>query len=584
MRNKARFDSIQFKMLKNMAVMLILVSVVVFTFFALCYRNVYRQQAFSHLSDVETLASENVSDLIEHLDQLSVSVLADRVVQSNLAIMNKPTEEKEESDPFFRNKAAISRQVQPSVFNISGVVSLRIYSRSGEEIFVGTTNQEYLQYTLTPEQIYEANGAALWEMNGEKNYICLCRAILSTSTMEPQGYLVIVCKNAYFSNCLATIPGTYSGRTYLLNDQSEVIASGSPEAIGTRFPYAPDELRKMGQKLIQDPVSGERSYFFLAGKLSNGWSLVTTVTEEQMMRTLLLSIGMMNLVLLFVLAVAFYLTTKSAEKLAKPTQQLLRAIQSFGQGELSTRVIVNRKDEVGMIGQEYNRMADNIQTLMEQVYELELANKEAEIEFLKMQITPHFLYNTLDTISWLGYAQGSEEISDLAISLAKLLRSSIKNDSIITVERELETVQDYLNIQSTRFEDRLRVEYDVEESALDCAMPNFLLQPLIENSIIHGLEIQTRKGHLRLSIHKMSEWLYFEVRDDGRGMTEEQVEALKQECQDLRSRKSIGLKNVYRRLQLLYGPEPQFAIESAPEQGTRVSFRIPLKKEDDLDE
>ncbi len=550
-------------------------SVALFLLFSSRFYSVYRQQAESHLADVESIASENVSELIEKLDQLSVSVLVDRVVQDNLAYMNScgAIVQRGRRDPFFRNKAAISGQVQPSVYNVRGVVSLRIYSIYGEEIFVGTSNQEYLHYSLTPEEIYKANGAALWEMNGEKNYICLCRAILSTSTMLPQGYMVIVCRNDYFSGRLATLPQAYSSKVYLVDDGGRITASNAMETVGGDFPCLPSELGE--RRIIADPLTGEQSFFFTVGELANGWTLVTTITAEKMLANLLHSILGMAAIWVFVLALVFLITKKAVRRMAEPTQTLLNGMRAFGEGALDSRVEITSQDEIGKIGEEYNHMADNIQNLMEQVYTLELANKEAEIEFLKMQINPHFLYNTLDTISWLGFTYGSEEISNLAVSLARLLRSSIKSDDFITVERELETVKNYLEIQRYRFEDRFSVVYEVEDEACKCYMPNFLLQPLIENSIMHGLEEQMRKGTLWLRIQK-TDWLCFEVADDGKGMDETQVAKLMEQCRDMNPHTSIGLRNVYRRLYLLYGEGCGFTIKSAPDKGTSIFFRIPL--------
>lgn len=128
----------------------------------------------------------------------------------------------------------------------------------------------------------------------------------------------------------------------------------------------------------------------------------------------------------------------------------------------------------------------NIQNLLEKVYSLELSNKQAEIDFLKMQINPHFLYNSLDTISWLGYTSGNENISDISVSLAKLLRASIKRADMVQVSEEMQTVDSYLLIQQYRFEDKIQVEQQIQKEAYACYIPGFLLQPLIENSIYMG--------------------------------------------------------------------------------------------------
>ena len=193
-----------------------------------------------------------------------------------------------------------------------------------------------------------------------------------------------------------------------------------------------------------------------------------------------------------------------------------------------------------------------------------------------MQINPHFLYNSLDTISWLGFTSGNEKVSDLAVSLADLLRASIKRDDMITVEEEMRIVQNYLHIQNFRFGDKIAVEYEIAQKVTKCYMPSFLLQPLIENGIMHGLEKQIEGGTLRISIKEQEGWLLFVISDDGKGMDTEQVDELMRQCKDAAFGDTIGLANVYRRLQLSYGDDCKFGIKSTPDKGTSISFRIPV--------
>src|SRR5699024_7334369 len=134
------------------------------------------------------------------------------------------------------------------------------------------------------------------------------------------------------------------------------------------------------------------------------------------------------------------------------------------------------------------RMAENIETLIEKVYKMELAQKQAELEFLQMQINPHFLYNALDTIGWKALGEGNTDVSEMSIALAELLRATIKKESFISLKEEMSTVKDYLYIQEQRFGDKISVDYQIDENLEDYQVPNFILQPLIENAIIHGLE------------------------------------------------------------------------------------------------
>lgn len=585
MSRRLKRYSIRLKLMAVYMVLLIVMAMLLFLFFAFRFERVYRQQADSHMADITAVSTANIEGMIDQVDQLSVSILIDRVVQGNLRIINSRSSgynEKTGEGSVSANEAAISSQVRGSVFNIEGIISLRIYPVNGEQIFVGTTNREYMEYSLTAEEIYQAGGAALWGIAGEEHYLCLGRAILSTEDMQPLGYMVIICKNEYLGDQLASVPGSYASRSYLVDEEGTVIASGEAEAAGEEFPYTIQELREEQVSTVKDPVSGEDSYYYIGESLENDWTMITTVSTKHFRNGILISLFQTALVAAVALLISFAVTLTAIRRLMAPTQSLLKSMSAFGKGQLDARVRVKAADEIGQIGEAYNQMADNIQNLMEKVYLLELANKEAEIEVLKMQINPHFLYNTLDTISWLGYTGGNEKITEISVSLARLLRASIKRADMVTVEEELQTVECYLIIQSVRFADKFTVEKEIDERARCCYMPSFLLQPLIENSIIHGLEGQIEKGRLRIVIDREGEQLCFSISDDGKGMDKEQLDRLKKQCTGLETGRSIGLANVYRRLWLLYGDACGFELWSAPGEGTRISFRIPveLKKED----
>jgi two-component system sensor histidine kinase YesM len=252
-------------------------------------------------------------------------------------------------------------------------------------------------------------------------------------------------------------------------------------------------------------------------------------------------------------------------------------MKEFGAGDLSQRVDVQTSDEIGQIGVEYNDMAKNIENLVNKVYLMELSQKEAEIEFLKMQINPHFLYNTLDTISWMSIMNGNEEVAEVSVSLAELLRANVKNDSFVTISDEIKTVKNYLSIQQHRFGDRIKVIYDIDSDIGDYYIPFFILQPLIENAIIHGLEPKVGEGFIKITVTKQNDDIFFSVFDDGVGMSQEEINAIYAGFED-DSVKKIGINNVYRRLTLRYGKQCGFQITSYPGAGTEIIFKLPINK------
>lgn len=570
--------SLQSKLFWIFAALLTVVCVGITSFCIHSFRTAYYQQADAYMADVTAQASVNENYVIGQINQLSVSVLIDNTVQKNLREINNLRNAEDSQTEIRHLGQEISGAVRADVFNLSSVVSLRIYTRYDNEIFVGSANRDTLELPVTEEEIYAANGKALWALSPDRHYICVCRAILSTNTMQPEGYMVIVCQNKAFCNALQTLSHSYRSHVYVLDETDTVVAANQEEAVGEVFHYWENSNGGTASTLTA-LITGEPCCYYIASQMDNGWQMVALVSTKQLQEAIAQSMMMVVLLALAAVIIAVAITLGAINRLIRPTRQLVETMGAFGRGKLDSRFEVRTSDEIGQIGDAYNSMAESIQNLMEKVYTLELAKKEAEIEILEMQLNPHFLYNTLDTISWLSIEGGNEDISEISVSLARLLRANIKNDTMITVEEEMGSIKDYLRIQQYRFGDKIEIHYDIAPEAEECYMPNFLLQPLVENSIIHGLENLAGRGDLFLSIRMTDEWLNFRIEDNGMGMTEEEVTRLLLKCTDMKSKKSIGLKNVYRRLHLLYGDSCAFHIESAREQGTKISFRIPAIKE-----
>lgn len=542
------------------------------------FQTTHYQQANAYMGDVTAQASVNENYVIGQINQLSVTVLIDNTVQRNLREINAYQDAEQCQVEIRHLGEEISAAVRADVFNLDSVVSLRIYSLYDNEIFVGTTNREALALSLTKEEIYAANGRALWALAPDKQYLCVCRAILNTNTMQPEGYMVIVCQNRAFCDALQTLSHSYQSHVYVLDETDTIVAANHEEAVGKTFHYW-EQSNGATARTMADLLSGEQCDYYIASQMDNGWQMIAMVSTRQIRQAIARSIFVMILLVLAAVIIAAFATLGAVNRLIRPTRQLVGKMREFGQGKLDSRFDVRTGDEIGQIGFAYNHMAESIQNLMEKVYTLELAKKEAEIEILKMQLNPHFLYNTLDTISWLGIVGGNEDVSEISVSLARLLRANIKNDAMITVEEEMASIQDYLRIQQYRFGDKIEIHYDIAPEAGMCYMPNFLLQPLVENSIIHGLENLAGSGDLFISIRMAGKWLHFCVEDNGIGMAEDEVRRLLLQCEDMKSKRSIGLKNVYRRLYLLYGDSCAFHIESMQERGTKISFKIPATME-----
>ena len=571
MDEKRGFISIRKKMMVVFVVLITVTGIGIASLFAIVFRYGYSSLSQIYLNDINEQTTNNLENNIQKIEDINVQILSSQVIQSQLKIVN---EKCLDSYDLAQCRQKIERELSNWALYASYVVSVSVISREGIEFAVKKIETGGTQFGFAEDEIYEANGSSLWGITGEKNRICVAKAILDFDTMKPAGYINIVYENSYLSDILANNSSKYSGASYVVNTHGRIMVANKEGYVGENFPVKLSDLRASNTSRY-DMFSSTQAFYFVGNEMPNGWSLVQTVSvkefNKEMNHLIVLAAGIVLLVLGISLGFVWYVTSR----IAYPAKELMESMKTLAKDNEYPRVKIVSNDEIGMIGLEYNKMAENIETLIEKVYKMELTQKQAELEFLQMQINPHFLYNALDTISWMALAKGNMDVSEMTIALAELLRATIKKESFITLREEMNTVKDYLLIQQERFGDKISAEYFVEEDAYSCMVPNFILQPVIENAIIHGLEPKIEKGKLSINISIQDEFLTFLVEDNGVGMDETEILDLYKKCRENNTKQSIGLKNVYRRLLLCYGEASMLKIESKKEQGTRISFLIP---------
>ena len=235
-------------------------------------------------------------------------------------------------------------------------------------------------------------------------------------------------------------------------------------------------------------------------------------------------------------------------------------------------------------------MSEKLRHAQRDLYETELAKQQMQVLAYRNQINPHFLYNTFECIRAMALYYDADEIAEITMALSRIFRYSIKGNNIVTVEEEMANIREYAKIIFYRFGGRIQVAIEVEEEAKKRNMLKLIIQPVVENSIFHGLEQKLDNGlvtvHARVDENDMLE---VEVKDDGCGMEQEQVDQLlyqikRQSLHRSSQKDSIGLANICHRLGLFYGDKADFTIESSPGKGTRVIIRIPRETEERMEE
>lgn len=261
-----------------------------------------------------------------------------------------------------------------------------------------------------------------------------------------------------------------------------------------------------------------------------------------------------------------------AEHISNPMKQLMNLMGQVEKGDFSVYSKFNRNDEIGALGNYFNQMVQQLKVYLDKIIEDQNKLRSTEIKMLQAQINPHFLYNTLDVIKWSAKLNRPEEVTTVVTNLAKILRSSIDcEDELATVSQSIEFIKSYIAIQKVKYNNSFDVKTIIEPSILEYKTLRLILQPFIENAIIHGLANIYYHGLITITGEKQEDYILFSIIDNGIGMTEERVKSIMSKKND----NHIGIYNVNKRIKLYYGNQYGVDIESAKNQGTKVLIKIP---------
>ena len=268
---------------------------------------------------------------------------------------------------------------------------------------------------------------------------------------------------------------------------------------------------------------------------------------------------------------------------------LVKKFRRAETGDLSVSEKISGTDEIAVLDQQFNRMLGKLDQLIKTSYVQKLENKEAQLKNLQLQINPHFLYNTLETISSIAAVKQVFVVCDICGKLGEIFRYSLGKDygELVPLEQEMTHIKNYMFIQKIRYGDRLQVFYNIDVDAAHVYIPRFILQPIVENAISHGLSNLTSVGTLEVSAFEKKDRLYIEIEDDGEGMVREKVAEITRfinTAKAVEGKKNIGIRNVNQRIKLAYGEAYGITIRSAPYQGSRFTIQLPIMRKGEEDE
>lgn len=364
-------------------------------------------------------------------------------------------------------------------------------------------------------------------------------------------------------------------KALILDKNREIVTSKDYESVGQVYEGV-DRLPSTSGIESQD---AREIRIFYQGAFSK-CGLYMDIQKSEVLRDLKqMQIFLVAILLLF-LMIGGILATSITRAMYKPIKNMTDTVEKVSKGDLSLRVDVTTEDEIGTLCREFNHMLDNLEDLIARVIEEERLKKDAELEALQYQITPHFMYNTLNSIKYAALIKGEKELGGLIGDFVELLQASVnKKGTFISVADELHILKNYIHLQEFRYQGSFDVEYDIAKDAYGCYIPRLILQPLVENAILHGIDMKGGNGRLVIRGRVEGTRLTLSVIDNGRGMTKEQIEELlSSKAKKTNGLSAIGVPNVRERLELYYEAEGGITYESS-ENGTTATIFLPADRE-----
>lgn len=371
--------------------------------------------------------------------------------------------------------------------------------------------------------------------------------------------------------------------TYLIDSSGIIVASSETKAVDS---YHIDKLNinKLNKDEGFNEMTMKSQRVFLKHKLIpyTDWSMVTIIPYDALLKEIQNLKTLILYLLLFIGTIAYCLAYIITLSITNRIEYLISKMKEVQEGNMDIIIQNNIKDEIGILFKDFNYMVKKISSLMEQKYRLGQELKNAELKALQSQINPHFLYNTLEMIKWMGYKNHINELESVVNALTNYYKITLnKGREIVTIEDELKHVLYYIQIQNFRFSNKINLKIEVNEEILNYLIPKITLQPIVENSIIHGiLQKEDKKGVIIIRGDFNNDTVLLSIEDDGIGMPDEILSDIISCSSHLASKNHFGIYSVNQRIKLLYGEEYGLMFESVQGYGTKVEIQLPKIKQE----
>ncbi|UOQ87261.1 sensor histidine kinase [Gracilibacillus salinarum] len=561
-----------------LVVYLVVMGMVLFIVSAITFiqvKDLLQNNAEEQMQQTVLESSGRYDSLFEQLNMVTKQVITNEQVQDVLQ------REANGETTSFNGRQSLMNTTNLIQANTDGIYAVEIYNSNNQRII--PIDSTVLTDRLNRRWIMKADakgGQLVWmgEDPLDHNYFLVGRRInLIGDNFNPGGFIVARVNRNYFQLNPNQSEDT-NEYSILVDEQKEQIVSNYPdEELGEILNTEEETINMDGQEymLVQETSEITGWTMYNLSPVNHLTAGISTVQAG------IVIAGLIGLGIFFIFA--FFLSTF----ITRPITRLTKTMRQAGEGMLAHNPVIHSTNEINELNQTYNQLAEETNYLIEMVYEKEIIKNRTELKAIQAQIHPHFLFNTLDALYWSLDEKEEEELANVVLAMSELFRYTIakeQEDDWVTIKEELEHIDRYMQIMRMRFGDRLNWRKNVNADWLDVRIPKLMIQPLVENAILHGAGNVTGSSVVTVAVEEVTntERLRIIVSDDGPGMSEQKRQEIQRRIEGSiaggNKRHGLALQNVQQRLRMFFEEDEtrKIIIESEEGTGTKVSFEIPI--------
>lgn len=563
------------------------------------------EEKYSQQSELTLRAlSQSVSFAFLEMNKVTDSTVASNSIQD--VLNNRYADGKDIHETDYMELNEVQRNFRELLVNHPSVSYAFMYTFENSrinQIFTkeSFTAMPFAKFKEEPlyQEVLKRTGLPLWvgpyeypEVTGYGTVFTQLRVVKDIDTLNDKGMLLVQIKNSGLESIFRYFrfkEEQYATRFLITNGKGLVLYDSSGESrnghqLGDFTSYRHDKA-KTSYQTGRSRFESQDSVISSVELGVEDWQLLSVTSWNSLSREVLLYAKWLALVLLIFAASACIFLLFFANRVAKQVIRTVTFMRKVERGDLHARLPVEGKDEMSLLAKGFNSLVERIAELLSEVMRQQERKKHAELQALQAQIKPHFLFNALESINILAVQNQGRKVSQMVARLGSMLRISIQQKEVITVEQELQHLSSYLEIQKFRFEELFDYEIDVPRELMAYTMPKLTLQPLVENSIQHGFEGITYMGHIHVSARREFGRLVFYVKDNGIGIEAERLATFLYEQEqagnhvdspETGERRGLGVRNVADRIRISYGSLYGLFICSEPFGGTVIKLVMPL--------